>query len=193
MQKCVLYFDPIQSGSGIPSPNNIRPLSGWNEISIYFGTILGTPNETSSINFPSTIYGGYVDMISGELIATKKYIHFTGNENWTMTTSSLADAPYRSYVTNVDVSNKQYKPIISDKLGSDTNWQPGLFKGNVNNGGHFIMGLPNELSTKDAVKAWIASLGGIDIVFDLTNPISYQLSPQIIKNHNILIKFREPM
>ena len=32
LKECKLYFSPVQSGSGDPSPDNVRPISGWNGI-----------------------------------------------------------------------------------------------------------------------------------------------------------------
>lgn len=35
LKKCVVSFAPIQEGSGDPSPDNIRPISGWDGVSVY--------------------------------------------------------------------------------------------------------------------------------------------------------------
>ena len=35
LKKCVVSFSPIQEGSGEPSPDNIRPISGWDGINVY--------------------------------------------------------------------------------------------------------------------------------------------------------------
>lgn len=59
-----VYFSPKQSGSGIPSPENVRPISGWDGVNVYgvgrniwdeqwengiFNTATGT-NGTSNSN-----------------------------------------------------------------------------------------------------------------------------------------------
>ena len=38
--------------------------------------------STTSITLPSTYYGGWVDLTSGEGETTYKYIHLSGNEDW---------------------------------------------------------------------------------------------------------------
>lgn len=35
LKECKAYFNPIQEGSGDPSPDNIRPISGWTGVNIY--------------------------------------------------------------------------------------------------------------------------------------------------------------
>lgn len=32
LKECKIYFNPVQAGSGTPSPSNVRLISGWNEI-----------------------------------------------------------------------------------------------------------------------------------------------------------------
>lgn len=35
LKECKVYFEPVQEGSGDPSPENIRPISGWTGLEIY--------------------------------------------------------------------------------------------------------------------------------------------------------------
>ena len=35
LKSCVVSIEPIQSGSGDPSPDNVRPISGWNSARLY--------------------------------------------------------------------------------------------------------------------------------------------------------------
>ena len=41
--------------------------------------------------------------------------------------------------------------------------------------------MPSTLSTLDAVKNWIAEIGGLDVVYILTNPVAFQLTPTEVK------------
>lgn len=70
MPKLEVAIEPVQSGSGDPSPTNIRPISGWDEVNVSVsgvnvwdeewevGDISGTTgvNEPSSTNIRSTNY-----------------------------------------------------------------------------------------------------------------------------------------
>ena len=51
---------PIQAGSGTPSPNNPRPISGRNSLDI---TVNG---NTETVNVGETVYGGTCDVVNGE-------------------------------------------------------------------------------------------------------------------------------
>ena len=53
-KSALVTFTPKQSGTGDPSPSNIRPISGWDELDIYLG------DEESSIQ-PNTIYSFHIN------------------------------------------------------------------------------------------------------------------------------------
>lgn len=139
--------------------------------------------KKSSITFPSsvgTVYGGYVDLISGEIIQTMGYKHFDENDNWQLG-SSTSHSPYRYYVTSVQPSNGIYEAVVSDKLAPYLGWDPYPYMATLNNGGHLVIGAPEELSTVDAFKAWLQEVGGVDVVYPLVTPIHYPLDPMTIK------------
>ena len=68
--------EAVQSGSGTPSPSNIRPISGWDsgEITVCDDVQNPTQTETTTLNFPQTIYGAEWDVVSGKLKQTDGYI-----------------------------------------------------------------------------------------------------------------------
>ena len=54
LKSCVVTIEPIQSGSGDPSPDNVRPISGWTEAKVWrTGENLLDPSKLdgSSANF----------------------------------------------------------------------------------------------------------------------------------------------
>lgn len=57
-------MEPIQAGTGDPSPENVRPISGRNSVKVTVS------NEDEShdydLTLPETIYGGTVDAVTGE-------------------------------------------------------------------------------------------------------------------------------
>ena len=56
-----LTLEPIQSGSGDPSPTNVRAISGRNSVA------LTVNSDTETISLGQTVYGGVFDVTSGEL------------------------------------------------------------------------------------------------------------------------------
>lgn len=75
-----ISFSPQQAGTGDPSPENIRPISGWDSVNVT------NSNESEShdynITLPETIYGGTVDAVTGEGEMTWGYLELNGTENW---------------------------------------------------------------------------------------------------------------
>lgn len=73
-------FSPIQEGTGDPSPENVRPISGWSSVKVTVS------NESEShdytIPLPETIYGGTVDAVTGVGRMDYKLIEFNGTESW---------------------------------------------------------------------------------------------------------------
>lgn len=70
-------INAAQSGSGDPSPENVRPISGWSEIVV---TVAPTsdPDDPDKVPYTislgdDTVYGGVLDVTSGVLTITHKY------------------------------------------------------------------------------------------------------------------------
>lgn len=76
----VVTLEPKQAGTGDPSPENVRPISGWDSVKVTVS------NESEShdydITLPETIYGGTVDAVTGE--GRKEWFTaiLTGHEEW---------------------------------------------------------------------------------------------------------------
>lgn len=73
LKSCVASFSPVQAGSGNPSPDNVRPISGWTGLTVYHsGEDTSNPDEIAVAwqTEAGTVYGGTVDLVSGELIVT---------------------------------------------------------------------------------------------------------------------------
>lgn len=64
LEKLAIEFSPKQAGTGDPSPDNVRPISGWDSVKVTVS------NESEShdydVTLPDTIYGGTVDGVKGE-------------------------------------------------------------------------------------------------------------------------------
>lgn len=138
--------------------------------------------ETFSIDWANdigTVYSGYLDIISGKLVKTWEYRQLTGNENWSIYNGSYA--PKRPTILNWEEKDNKYHAVISDKLLGTTLWSPYLYNVTLNNGGHLVIGMSEEFTSKEVMNDWIQSLGGIDIVYPLVTPVVYQLTPQQIK------------
>ena len=67
----VVTLKPKQAGSGDPSPDNVRPISGYDSV-----TVTQSKDESQvkqiTLNLPETIYGGTVDAVTGVGEVTRK-------------------------------------------------------------------------------------------------------------------------
>ena len=59
-----------QSGSGTPSPDNVRPITGHSSCTITVADSEDTPVNTVTVSFGQTVYGGVLDVTNGKLTIT---------------------------------------------------------------------------------------------------------------------------
>ena len=75
----VVTLKPKQAGSGDPSPDNVRPISGYDSV-----TVTQSKDESQvkqiTLALPETIYGGTVDAVSGAGNKNAKIVVVDGNE-----------------------------------------------------------------------------------------------------------------
>lgn len=81
MSKCIAEIKAVQSGSGDPSPTNIRPISGFNGGNVHVSPTTNAQDGTTySVSWESqagTVYGGNIDLVSGVLTVDMKYDQMT--------------------------------------------------------------------------------------------------------------------
>lgn len=55
LEKLNVEFLPKQAGTGDPSPDNVRPISGWDPVQVAYKLATPEPFEISKISIPSLI------------------------------------------------------------------------------------------------------------------------------------------
>lgn len=332
LKDCKIYFSPIQEGEGDPSPDNVRPIRGWDGINVYIGrnilngmtlnyrngTIIYPYNygsetvyaktgsactnwidcsqyrgqtltlnhapepgsagwcfysatntsdyvtgfyskddssvvegglwtitvpdgdninymrfsthpdylddvqillnmETTTISFPQTIYGGYVDLIKGEIVKTYQKYSFTGDQPLTKQNYVLKPFVYvfngntlkniaftRSYDINLSVCNKlkietDRFHYVHDGCISITNSSVYVYL--LFNGSNIFGETAEEAKTK--LKEWYDNNEPLEIASKLKQGFEtiYSINPQTLKtlkgtnnifsnaNGNIQVKF----
>jgi hypothetical protein len=92
MDSCVVNIEPVQSGTGDPSPSNVRPISGWSEVNVY---VSPTQSEQDATEYPvslgQTVYGGTLDVVSGVLTVDRVMHQLTGSESFTLSGATSAN------------------------------------------------------------------------------------------------------
>ena len=81
-------WEPRQEGSGDPSPENVRPITGLDEVTV---TLSGGMSDgtAATLALPETIYGGTVDAVNGVGSKEWGYVEFDGTENWQMNSNNI--------------------------------------------------------------------------------------------------------
>lgn len=67
LQAFEIPFSPVQSGSGTPSPDNVRPISGWSGVTV---TANGQTILVAWESVAGVVYGGTVDLVTGVMTVT---------------------------------------------------------------------------------------------------------------------------
>ena len=73
-------FSPRQEGEGDPSPENVRPITGWGSVKVTVSN--GAASHDYDITLPETIYGGTVDAVTG-----------VGSKEWNLLGDLYASLP----------------------------------------------------------------------------------------------------
>ena len=73
-------WEPRQEGEGDPSPENVRPIVGIDEVTVTLSGSAGT-GTTATLALPETIYGGTVDAVTGVGSDEWAFVEFDGSED----------------------------------------------------------------------------------------------------------------
>lgn len=185
-------IEPVQSGSGDPSPTNIRPISGWTQVSGKHSGADMTDYTPITIPLGQTVYGGYVDAVKGKLVVDRVTHSLTGSE-----TVSLLSNSRRFVISNATLGWKLPKPTTNaanndaEAFASHLVYSKGTLDATF---GHFRIGADNSLQIYDsgsayasttAFKSWLSEQNSagtpVQICYLLATPLEYDLTPQTIK------------
>ena len=89
-------WEPEQDGSGTPTPENIRPIKGRDSVTVE----RKEDGLTRHLTFSSTINGGEVDAVSGEVAETWGLVTLDGAEKWTVSGKLLDNKTDWYYVSS---------------------------------------------------------------------------------------------
>ena len=180
-------IEPVQDGEGDPSPENVRPITGWTGCNIVRSPTLNAQDGTIyPITFPTeagTVYDGTIDVLTGEL-----------SVSWQI--ADLGTLAVRN--SRLEERNGVKYAVIQvpdRKRGTDTDGVYGLcdsykFYGNRTSNA-LAAQLPNNSfgyqTTQSAVwvrndncetlEAYKSALSGVCLAYELANPITCHIAP----------------
>ena len=139
--------------------------------------------KTYTTPFNQTVYGGTLDVLTGELTIDKGFITLNGTENWRQfQTTNKYYAEQMFSATAGDTS----RTAISN-LYPFTSWIGGMSDVTTDNAFYLqnsngrVAIMDDDYTTVDALKAML-SANNMEIVYPLATPTTIQLTPQKVKS-----------
>jgi hypothetical protein len=169
LDACKISFSASQSGTGDPSPTNVRPISGVSSIT------LGANGSATVIDLDGTRYGGYVDAVSGVLTLLWKRIDM-GTLSWSYITD-YANPYFDSGVTGRKEGTEflcdmyKYVGIRAYATAGDMN----NYECSSHNSATRVFIRDDRYTT---AQTFTQEVTGHYIVYELATPITIQLTPQ---------------
>ena len=159
-------IEPVQSGSGDPSPTNIRPISGWNAVNVKNGnTVIAT------ISLGQTVYGGTLNPLTGVLTVTHGML--VKNTSTMDTTNDNYPGWFNSGIKALVGSGKNTTLNCLLNIGT----RVGVNTNNVNDSVFLTKAIYGKTKNE-----WIALAMDVQIVVELATPIEIQLTPHQIRS-----------
>ena len=176
LESLVVLIVGVQSGSGNPSPDNIRPISGWTGCNIsHSGADVSDP-IVIMIDWTAeagAVYGATLDVLSGVLTVTWVIIR-ADSVDWLQGTSPTE---YRKAFSASALSGNGKKfgvaNLISNKYVYDVNAEYRI-RGSANSQ---LVTISDPRFVNDP-STFNASLADTQIAYELETPITIYLTPQ---------------
>lgn len=181
----VVTLEPKQAGSGDPSPENIRPISGYDSVTVTQSKD-GSQVKQITLTLPATIYGGTVDAVTGEGEKTWEFVEFDGTEDWILYPDKLENC----ITLCLSISRVQigfftsvcncFKNVMRS-WRYDTPWQ--YSDHDSNNYKYFVVPI-SEIPDLDSWKSYLATQAAagtpVTVACQLATPEPFEVTPHPI-------------
>lgn len=162
-----IAITPAQSGSGDPSPTNVRPISGWTGANVHVN------DDVIAIDWQSTagtVYGGSLDVTTGVLTVDRAMVDL-GTLTWTYSAS------YNIFSTNIYGKKPGHTEGAVSQYSNGGWWsgwtdKDGVWCGNPSNDGFVV----KDTRFTDAA-TFKTAMNGVQFCYELATPQTYQLTP----------------
>ena len=190
-------IEPVQAGSGDPSPDNVRPISGWDSVNVWNKPTHDTSADpTVTIQLGQTVYGAKLTISedgSVTALIDRMAVTLDGTEVWRK--DSTVAGFVRYYIRNDAI--KKYTSYIGHMWSNAMETASGYTSFETVTGdfavtaysiltveGNYIyiasrVGSSGEIATVDGLKQWLAN-HPVQVMYELATPITIQLDPVTI-------------
>ena len=169
----IATLEPIQSGSGTPSPTNIRPITGRTQIEISNKDSEDVEQASATVDLGQTVYGGTLNVTTGELIVNKGYVDL-GTLNWTK--FGNLSIFVSDMVSNLKSDSQNLISSIYSFNGVSI--PPNRNDKTINSSSYFGNKTISvyDVSYTDAA-SFKTAMSGVQLVYELNTPQTIQLTP----------------
>lgn len=108
-------WEPRQEGSGDPSPENVRPITGLDAVTVTLSGSAGT-GTTATLALPETIYGGTVDAVTGAGMENWRYRELDGTEGSSLGNIDASDTIQQFNLRIIDPQTDAELPCMCNIL-----------------------------------------------------------------------------
>lgn len=162
--------------------SNICPISGHTDVTVTVASTSGGSGEDTTVSLGRTVYGGTLDVTTGELTVTKADVNLSQQTlSYTKFTTGTSDRFYvrlSNYISNVMIDG--YNDIESDYFDAkmqSTNEVGTIYMEN----GYLNMNMTQGLfADATAFKTWIES-ESVHLVYELATPQTFTLTKEQIQ------------
>ena len=182
MKKVTVRIEPKQAGSGDPSPDNVRPISGWDSVQVNHGGADVSNPTTITIPLPQTVYGGTLDVTTGELVVDRAMVDL-GTLAW-----ALDSSRFKARIDNMANKAGRTVKMACSCFKALANGEPYDASADLVCYGAYSYVYVHDFAYTD-IAAFKTAVTGQQLAYELTTPITVTLTPHEIKtllgNNNI--------
>lgn len=180
---------PKQAGSGTPSPDNVRAISGYDSVNVYVSPTTSTADaDVTNVQMPSTVYGGTLDVVSGVLTVDRVMQTFNGSETWQLASTNTRCAFRASFASEKKIMSSSISGMVTNSIPlsatSETTSRDNdriTCRGTTYQSTYFfIFTPPSAINTVEGLKAYLAQTP-LQIVYPLATPQTYTLTPEQVE------------
>lgn len=186
----VVTLKPKQAGTGDPSPDNVRPISGYGSVNVAISKDEAQVKEIT-LTPPETIYGGTMDAVTGKGEKTWEFKGFDGTEKWQtwgVDNMTIGLTGFYYYVEIPAVANSADYFTCSHLVFNSSSYGGRAvgFQTNLTGANYWIFTVPNTIlsnteSDAAAVDSWKSYLAAqasagtpVTVCYKLATPTSFQ-------------------
>ena len=191
VKNLAVAIEPVQSGSGDPAPDNVRPITGWTGVTVsHSGADTSNP-ETLTISWQTeagTVYGGSLDVTTGVLTVDREMISITD-----MNVIASASKNYSLYTVGelgyINTNLSAMSNVLTTYVGAAADLTEGSFmviNSAARNAALIYLCFPEcsgatQAECRNNNREYLETLvnNGIipQFVFGIAEPLTYQLTP----------------